>query len=132
MKTNTDKIFSSLWGLAEAALFFIVPDVLLSWYALDNIKRGLVACLYALAGALVGGALVWCWGLVNPESARDFFAFLPGINETLITKVQSQFDDIGLMALLVGPLSGTPYKIYAAESAVLGYGLMVFTSSYWL
>lgn len=126
MKTSTDKFLAALWGLAEATVFFVVPDVLLSWYALDNIKRGLLACLYALAGALLGGALVWYWGYLDPDSANALFASLPGINEALIDKVQAQSEDLGLMALMVGPLSGTPYKLYAAAAPGLNQGLLVF------
>jgi hypothetical protein len=32
----------------------------------------------------------------------------------------------GLVALFIGPLVGTPYKLYALEAAQLGYGLFVF------
>ena len=37
-----------------------------------------------------------------------------------------QLDNRGLVALFVGPLIGTPYKIYALQAALLGYGLLIF------
>ena len=115
-----------IWGLAEATVFFIVPDVLLSWCALSNYKRGFAACLYALLGALIGGLLTWYWGQAEPDVVRAFFVSLPGIDEALITRVQTQLADMGLTALIIGPLSGTPYKLYALEAPGLGYGVSVF------
>lgn len=41
-----------LWGFAEATLFFLVPDVLLIWIAVQRTRReALVACAFALGGA---------------------------------------------------------------------------------
>ena len=44
------------WGLAEATFFFIVPDVLLSRLVLSDWRLCARACLWAVAGALVGAA----------------------------------------------------------------------------
>jgi hypothetical protein len=44
---------AALWAFAEATLFFIVPDVWLSLAGRENLRRGLMACLNALVGALV-------------------------------------------------------------------------------
>jgi len=35
-------VLASFWGLAEATIFFIVPDVQLSWLALRSPKRGVL------------------------------------------------------------------------------------------
>ena len=45
---------AAVWGFAEATLFFIVPDVLLSWIALHAPRKALVACLWAVVGAPSG------------------------------------------------------------------------------
>ena len=55
MKSGVANALAAIWGAAEATLFFIVPDVFLSWLALSDRRQALIACLYALLGALVGG-----------------------------------------------------------------------------
>ncbi len=126
MRIARANAIASLWGFAEATLFFIVPDVLLSWLALRSTKSGLIACLFALLGALVGGSAMWLWGRIDPDSARAIFELLPAIGGDSIASVQMQLADSGITALFLGPLGGTPYKIYAVEAANLGFGLAIF------
>ncbi len=126
MKPSRTGAFAALWGLAEATLFFIVPDVLLSWIALHSPRRALWACLWALLGALVGGALIWYAGLINADPFRALFVSIPAIDEPMLAQVREQLQSSGLVALFVGPLLGTPYKLYALEAAQLGYGLFIF------
>ena len=45
------KYLLAIWGLAEATVFFIVPDVILSFVALKEGKRATKLCLWTLAGA---------------------------------------------------------------------------------
>lgn len=117
---------AGLWGLAEATVFFIVPDVLLSWLALKDLGKALRACLWALAGALLGGAVIYYLGASNPEPVRAVFAALPGISDATIGDVSLQLQETGLLALFIGRLIGTPYKIYALEAAALGLGPLPF------
>ena len=126
MRIGKANALATLWGFAEATVFFIVPDVQLSWLALRGVKRGLIACVFALVGALVGGAAMWTWGRFDPDSARAIFESLPALSGTMIATVREQLMDAGITALFLGPLGGTPYKIYAVEAADLGYGLATF------
>ena len=122
-KTNT---LAALWGFAEAIAFFIVPDVLLSWLALDSFKRALIACLYAVFGALIGGATVWMLVQNYPDHARNILESLPAVSGAMIVGVHEALADSGLSALFIGPFTGVPYKIYIVEAANLEYGLAVF------
>ena len=115
-----------LWAFAEATFFFIVPDVFLSGIALRSIRGGLIACLFALLGSLLGGALMWLWAQNNPDAARLLFESLPAVSSAMILSVQNQIAESGLTALFLGPLGGIPYKIYAVEAADMGYGLALF------
>lgn len=126
MPVKRGSFFALAWGFAEATLFFIVPDVLLSWFALRSRKFALLACLWAAAGALLGGTVLWFMGNENPQPIREVFNYLPAITANMISDVRAQIEEIGLVALFVGPLVGTPYKIYALETASLGYGLGIF------
>ena len=126
MRVSRSNLLAAVWGLAEATLFFIIPDVLLSWIALRSRKRALIACLWVTAGALCGGTILWLVGHNNPEPVRQIFTFLPAITADMVAGVNAQLEKTGLLALFIGPLIGTPYKIYAVETASLGYGLSIF------
>lgn len=119
-------VIASLWAFAEATFFIIVPDVLLSWLALRSIRHALIANLFALLGALIGGATIWLWAQNHADLARTFLESLPAISGAMILGVQEQLAELGITALFLGPLGGTPYKIYAVEAADMGYGLAIF------
>jgi membrane protein YqaA with SNARE-associated domain len=114
------------WGLAEATFFFIVPDVLLTWIATRSLRTSLQATLVALAGALIGGAAVVTFASNAPDTAHAFLLHIPGINAHLLERVSGQVDELGLMAVLFGPLKGIPYKIYAVEWGTRGGALLPF------
>jgi membrane protein YqaA with SNARE-associated domain len=103
------------WGLAEATFFFIVPDVLLTLIACRTLRSAMKATATALLGALAGGALMYAFGSRDPDSARAFLDHVPAISPALITRVAAQISESGLVAVLLGPLRGIPYKIYAVE-----------------
>src|SRR5260221_4366767 len=64
------------WGFAEATLFFIVPDVLLTLVALFSFRRSaqLMACI--LVGAVAGGSAMFLVCVKNPPPAKAMV--LPG------------------------------------------------------
>ena len=43
-------VVATLWGFAEATLFFVIPDVLLSYVALSRLRPALKACGFATLG----------------------------------------------------------------------------------
>jgi hypothetical protein len=50
-----------LWGFAEGTLFFIIPDVLLSWAALTGARCGFRIPGAILAGSIVAGLCMYAW-----------------------------------------------------------------------
>jgi len=114
------------WGLGEATFFFIVPDVLLTWVATRSLRAAIKATLAALAGALFGGALMVALAHASPETMHAFLLHIPGINTRLLERVAGQVNELGLLAVLFGPLKGIPYKIYAVEWGKRGGGLFTF------
>ncbi|TVQ39229.1 MAG: hypothetical protein EA370_04895, partial [Wenzhouxiangella sp.] len=115
-----------IWGLAEATLFFIVPDVILSAVALRDRALALRLCLWALAGALVGGAVMYFWGSHSGEQVRDVLVRIPAIGETMLATVADSLEASGVLATFLGPLTGTPYKIYAALAPEADIALATF------
>jgi len=108
---------AALWGFAEATLFFFVPDVYLSRLALFDLRAALRGCLWALAGALAGGVLMYGWGGRDRAAAERALEAVPAISMHAVEQVRSEIEERGAVAVFLGPLSGTPYKIYAVESA---------------
>lgn len=108
--------FAFLWGLAEATLFFIVPDVLLSLLALKNRRHAWIASGYAVAGAMLGGALMYAWTARDAGQVYSLLVSIPAISPELIDRARAQLDEWGYPSLFAGAFSGVPYKLYASEA----------------
>jgi len=119
-------IASLLWGFGEATLFFIIPDVLLSAIALQRAKRAFYACLYALIGALIGGTIMYMWGANAPIESVDIVEKVPAIDHTMLQEVKTSLSDDGLLAMILGPTKGIPYKIYAITAYQAGISYIAF------
>jgi membrane protein YqaA with SNARE-associated domain len=114
------------WGLAEAMFFFIVPDVLLTLIACRALKPALKATVASLVGALAGGTIMYIFGARDAQAARTFLDNVPAIDPALIARVAGQINESGLLAVLLGPLKGIPYKIYAVEWGARGGSFLAF------
>ena len=108
-----------LWGFAEATLFFLVPDVLLSYVAVRSFRESMPACGWALLGAVLGGAGMYFWGRVDLVGATYVLDSIPGISPVMVEGVEASLAQDGLWTLFLGPLKGVPYKIYAVEAGAL-------------
>ncbi|MBL8076547.1 MAG: hypothetical protein JNM55_01180 [Anaerolineales bacterium] len=109
-----ENFISFVWGFAEATLFFFVPDIGLSVIALQGANNGLVACVYAVAGAMVGGGIMYYWGSNHMEMVTQVLEKIPAIRPMDTQKVRHDLEKYGIKAMLWGPLLGIPYKIYAS------------------
>lgn len=112
------------WGFAEATLFFIVPDVLLTAIGGRSLRAGVQASAVAVLGAMLGGLVMLGAGRAQPDGARTVLVRVPAIHADQVEYVRAQTEELGIAAVLVGPLQGVPYKIYAVEwGARRGNGL---------
>lgn len=104
-----------IWGAAEGFLFFIVPDVLISYVALRHgLKAGVIACLLAAVGAGIGGAAMYGWSAREPEAALAAVTAVPAVSIPMIVHASVAMDREGwFAAALKGPVTSTPYKVYA-------------------
>lgn len=107
-----------LWGLAEATLFFLVPDIYLGLVALFNWRKGLWATTFTVTGAMIGGVIMYALAVQNPDGMMSLLAHIPLINANMVKSVGEQMRSAGLMAMVTGPLQGTPYKVYAVQAGV--------------
>ncbi len=113
-------------GVGEATVFFIVPDLWLSGVALLDLKRALIASLCALAGALLGGAVMYGWGLADHQQAVSVVEAVPAIDREMMTRVLDEMRLSGPVSVLLGLLSGIPYKVFAVQAGAAGIGLPAF------
>ncbi len=104
---------SFFWGFAEATVFFIVPDMLISLVAIFSRALFLRTAVAALAGALIGGAAVYLAAIHAPALVAAIMRSVPFISDLMIARVRNEYADMGNRALFYGPISGTPYKLYA-------------------
>jgi hypothetical protein len=90
---------SFFWGLAEATLFFIVPDALLSLASIFSFRRVWRHIVAAIAGAVAGGALMFFWAQTNPDSARAAVKKVPFVTEAMFALVDAGFRKSGMLAV---------------------------------
>ncbi|MFB4162156.1 hypothetical protein ACE1TF_19985 [Geomicrobium sp. JSM 1781026] len=111
------KRWGAIWGFAEATVFFIVPDVLITYAALTKTRTFIVwLCLYTLIGALVGGTLMYALGIGFVKEGNELLTHIPAIDAQLVADVQQSLIESGLIAMLLGPTQGIPYKIFALNA----------------
>jgi membrane protein YqaA with SNARE-associated domain len=118
-RSRSAAIIALGWGFAEATLFFVVPDVWIGLLALFSWRAGLRGVVWAVTGALIGGALMYGVGaqLDRDRSAR-LLDVVPAISTGMIEQVEAEMRERGPASMLLGPLRGTPYKIYARTAGL--------------
>ena len=108
---------TALWAAAEATVFFIVPDVLLTAAAIKfDIRRALALSLLAAGVASLIGLGMWWWGGHDPEAARRTMLMVPAIGPDLLARAHHDVERRWFSHLVIGAMSGVPYKLYAVEA----------------
>jgi hypothetical protein len=105
------------WSAAEAAIFFLVADIPISWIAVrSGTKAGMLAAVVAAVASVVGTLAVLAWAGRDPAGAAAVMAVLPGIDAALIAEAADRYRH-GPHAVLAGAFSGIPFKLFALEAA---------------
>ena len=108
------------WSAAEAAIFFIVADVPISWIAVrSGTRAAMLAAVVAALASVVGAAAVLFWAGNDAAGAAATMAALPGIDSALIKEAAQAYHN-GPLAILAGSFSGIPFKLFALEAAKEG------------
>lgn len=120
-------IAAFIWGFSEATFFFIIPDVLLSYYSLqsDNFKNVFIMNIICIIGAAIGGAVIFIISSFSHSAVIDFMLNIPAIHPYMLTHVESEMSANTFIALITGPLFGVPYKLFASF-APLHTNLFIF------
>lgn len=104
------------WGWAEGTLFFLVPDLVLTLTAMFSFRQALRQTAAVLAGSLAAGAMMFTWARHDAPRAQAAVMAVPFVKPAMREKVRADFAAHGAWALVRGPLSGIPYKLYAVEA----------------
>lgn len=90
-------------------------------------RAGVWTSLLAALGAVVGGAAIFLWSTQYPAGAHRAVAAVPAISDRMIAQAQADIDRNGwFIAAMKGPLTSTPYKVYALLAPKSGAPLAVF------
>lgn len=117
------------WGVAEATFFFIVPDVLLTLATLRfGWRAGLKLSVVAAAYASLAGIAMWWWGQHDIEAARNAMLQIPAIGPDLLTRAQRETAADWPKHLVLGAVTGVPYKLYAIEAGARHINIAAFTA----
>lgn len=114
--SNQSLVTALLWGVAEAMLFFIVPDVYLGFVAMFHGRKGLLGTFAAVVGVMIGGTIIYGLAIDNGAAMARLLEFMPLISPEMVHSVTLQMQVKGLSAILDGPRQGIPYKVYAVEA----------------
>ncbi|MBX3431309.1 MAG: hypothetical protein KF779_17115 [Hyphomonadaceae bacterium] len=121
------EIAAFVWGVAEATLFFIVPDVLLSYIGLKRgVKAAARASFIAAIGASVGGVIMYLWSANDAAVARQAVLAVPAISDAMAQRAEQAMAQNWFLAAFLGPLTSTPFKVFAIVAPHVGASLPAF------
>jgi membrane protein YqaA with SNARE-associated domain len=105
-----------LWGLAEATLFFIIPDVWFTLVALFSFRRSAKALLACLIGAVIGGSIMYFAGQTAPSQSQTAVLSVPFVSPAMLARTHGDLEKRGIWTMAKGPWIGLPYKLYAMQA----------------
>jgi membrane protein YqaA with SNARE-associated domain len=115
------------WGFAEATLFFIVPDIIITFMALRHgFRRGWVAAAWAALGAVIGGIGIYVWASRDPATVERVLDLVPAVSIDQIARAKAETSADWIAALMRGAFVGNPYKLFAAASGEQSVPLPAF------
>lgn len=112
------------WGLAEASLFFIVPDAWLGFVALFAPWRMLRMLGAILVGAAVGAVCLYLATMAWADELTSLILALPAIAPADLEQARGQLQDDGAGAILPALVDGRAVKLYIHGAALDGIGLL--------
>ncbi|HEX9179020.1 MAG TPA: hypothetical protein VF859_01395 [Burkholderiales bacterium] len=111
------------WGFAEGLVFFIVPDVFISFATLFSLRAGVAAWIASIAGSLVAVVVLYALILKVGLDYLGFLDILPGISTQLVAAVSQEVGAQGLPYTPLFMLSGVPLKVWAGSAIANGVPL---------
>lgn len=117
-----------VWAFLEAIIFFFIPDVALTFYAVRNKSKFklLVANVVAIIGAVIGGVIVYMISMHHLSFVESVMLKIPAVHQYMIEHVRTSLEEKSVLGLIEAPLFGVPYKLYAMLSYHEGISFLTF------
>jgi hypothetical protein len=116
--TRQAAVLVGVWGMAEAIALPIVPDVALYLLVLAAPRQAGRLFAAAIAGALVGSAILAGLTMLDPGVARSVMLAIPGISPAMLDAAERTLAGGPLGFVGFGP--GTPVKVYTVAWILAG------------
>jgi membrane protein YqaA with SNARE-associated domain len=99
-----------VWGIAEALVLPVVPDVPVALLSLVAPRRFLLFVGSALAGTVLGGSIAYALG-------PPLLAHAPLVTSRMVEATHGWLADEGARAVWHQPFSGVPFKTFALQAS---------------
>jgi membrane protein YqaA with SNARE-associated domain len=104
-----------------------VPDVLVTIAVLRfGPRAGVGLAIVAAVAAAAGGLAMWFWGHVDAEAARKAVLMVPAVGPDLLARAHREIAQNWFIHLVLGAVTGVPYKLYAVEAGARGLTPLLF------
>jgi len=95
------------WALAEAVVWFIIPEFLLFLMIFMKVKHKVNLLKYDIIGTLIGTVVGFWWHASNSTLVK-----IPYVFQGMIEQTRLWYDAHGVWGLFFQPFSGVPYKVF--------------------
>jgi len=120
-------------SFSEASFFPIPPDILLIALSLGNrksvFKFTIICSIASIAGGMAGygiGHFLWWNGDSYNAVAHFFFDNIPGFNEYIFQKIQTQYEHYGFIITFTAGFTPIPFKVFTISAGAFGISLPLF------
>lgn len=115
-------VAAALLGFAETTFFFLVPEVLVTFIAMQGrLRAALLAAVAAMVGGVLGGWMLFAWGATaSPKVITAYLDVIPGVSRDMVGEALAALRLQGAGALFTVPLADIPDKVLAALAGQTG------------
>lgn len=115
------------WGVAEATLFFLAPDVILTAAVPRfGLRAALRLSVIAAFSAAMAGIFMYAWGAHDAAGAHRAMLMVPAIGPDLLARTAREMAGFWPLHLFTGSVTGVAYKLYAIEAGARGIAIVPF------
>lgn len=114
-------VLSGAWGLIDATVFFIGPEIWIGWAAMRNgTYQGLVLGVTVAVGATAGAIGLYYLSAAFPAEARNMMRLSPDIDIVMFAEAHDALARWDALAVFTGAFRLVPFKLYAVEASSAG------------
>lgn len=109
------------WAMAEALVWFVIPEFLLILVVFMKVHRKFDLVKYDIIGTVIGTLI----GFVIHLQTETFLR-VPYVYQRMLDQTEIWFDRYGVWGLLNQPFSGVPYKVFIHTAHEYSFFIVFF------